>query len=724
MAKRSGGCVRNWGLAASSLIAAAGLTAPAMAGGSAENAVLVINPASLESMYVGAYYKNARDIPDSNVLYVEPGVANYATFSAANGVLDGFFGMMANARIDDHADYVVVTPGNIFYVSAPNYVTVNCSAVTRFSIGSVFTMAHLRNDILVNPKESPTKSNGYYATGNLTTAFDSNTAWLNGVPSTDPAARRYYIGAMLGFSGAGGNTIAEITAMIDRSVAADGTRPAGTFYFMNTTDSVRNVRQPQFAGAISALTGLGGTGVQVNGNLPLGSNDCLGIMSGYALDAATETGAFTVLPGAFCDHLTSWAAAFDAGAQTRVSSWIRKGASASYGEVEEPCNFTGKFPNARIHSRYFAGMSIGEACLRSLEYVPYQGVFYGDPLTRAFTYIPAVNVSGIPGGSASGFVTLTPSATTAHPTAAIASFDLLVDGVLRGSATPGGTITLDTTLLDDGWHDLRVLAYDNTVTSSSGRFVGSITTNNFGHAVNLTVPTAVPANLSHNYEFDTAVTGEAPIETRILVNNRVVAAGAGTGALFARGWGLGPGTHQVQAEVTFSDGRRARSSRVPLTVGYWADGASGAAPVAFSYTKHIQNTGPAMVELPASFDNDPSGATYAVVSNPASATIGTSTTRGYRVVTPTGNPCGSDTLTFNVTTSSGTSGIGTVTLVYDRPYGPCPADIDGNGFVNGDDFDAFVLEFELGTPAADFNNDCFTNGQDFDEFTARFELGC
>ena len=62
--------------------------------------------------------------------------------------------------------------------------------------------------------------------------------------------------------------------------------------------------------------------------------------------------------------------------------------------------------------------------------------------------------------------------------------------------------------------------------------------------------------------------------------------------------------------------------------------------------------------------------------------------------------------------------------MYDKPYGSCPADIDGNGFVNGDDFDAFVLEFELGTPAADFNNDCFTNGQDFDEFTARFELGC
>jgi len=723
MMQRSVASTMRTVMGAAALAASAGL---AGAGGSAENAVLVINPASLESMYIGAYYKNARNIPDSNVFYVEPAVANYATFAAANGVLDGFFGMMANARIDDHTDFVVVTPGNSFFVSAPNYVTLNCSAVNRFSIGSVFTMAHLRNDILVNPKESPTKSNGYYVTGNLTTAFDSNTAWLGGVASTDPAARRYYIGSMLGFSGAGGNTLGEITAMIDRSVAADGTRPAGTFYFMNTTDAIRNVRQPQFAAAISALTGLGGTGMQVNGNLPIGFNNCLGIMSGYALDANTETGAFTVLPGAFCDHLTSWAAAFDAGAQTRVSSWIKKGASASYGEVEEPCNFTGKFPNARIHSRYFAGMSLGEACFRSLEYVPYQGLFYGDPLTRAFTHIPSVSVSGVPGGVASGFVTLTPSATTTHPSATIASYDLLVDGVLRGSTGAGGSIILDTTLLNDGWHDLRVLAYDDTATRSSGRFVSSINTGNSGYGATLSIPAVASANLSKTYQFDVSATGGTPVETRILVNNRVVSAGpgAGTGVASVRGWMLGPGNHFAQAEVTFADGRTARSPRVPLTIAYFADAASGAAPVAFSYTRHVQNTGPAIIELPASFDSDSGGATYSVVTNPAGASIGTTTTRGYRVITPTGSPCGTDTLAFTVTTTAGVSNVGTVTLVYDPPYRPCPSDFDGNGFINGDDFDAYTTEFILGTPAADFNNDCFTTGADFDAFIERFELGC
>ena len=54
----------------------------------------------------------------------------------------------------------------------------------------------------------------------------------------------------------------------------------------------------------------------------------------------------------------------------------------------------------------------------------------------------------------------------------------------------------------------------------------------------------------------------------------------------------------------------------------------------------------------------------------------------------------------------------------------CPADHDCNGFVNGDDFDGFVLSFEAGADSADFNGDSFVNGQDFDCFVRAFERGC
>ena len=54
----------------------------------------------------------------------------------------------------------------------------------------------------------------------------------------------------------------------------------------------------------------------------------------------------------------------------------------------------------------------------------------------------------------------------------------------------------------------------------------------------------------------------------------------------------------------------------------------------------------------------------------------------------------------------------------------CPADFDGNGFVNGEDFDAFAFEFFWGTQAADFDRNGFVNGEDFDAFALHFAAGC
>ncbi len=54
----------------------------------------------------------------------------------------------------------------------------------------------------------------------------------------------------------------------------------------------------------------------------------------------------------------------------------------------------------------------------------------------------------------------------------------------------------------------------------------------------------------------------------------------------------------------------------------------------------------------------------------------------------------------------------------------CPSDYDSNGFPNGDDFDAFVADFEQGLIAADWDANGFVNGDDFDGFVLAFEAGC
>jgi len=70
------------------------------------------------------------------------------------------------------------------------------------------------------------------------------------------------------------------------------------------------------------------------------------------------------------------------------------------------------------------------------------------------------------------------------------------------------------------------------------------------------------------------------------------------------------------------------------------------------------------------------------------------------------NPCGSVT-----------SNPASVTVL-------CFADYNANTFVNGEDFDEFLPDFEAGDLAADVNHDGWVNGIDFDLFAEHFEAGC
>ena len=54
----------------------------------------------------------------------------------------------------------------------------------------------------------------------------------------------------------------------------------------------------------------------------------------------------------------------------------------------------------------------------------------------------------------------------------------------------------------------------------------------------------------------------------------------------------------------------------------------------------------------------------------------------------------------------------------------CPADFNADGFVTGDDADAFADAFYWGDMAADFDGNGFVNGDDADGFGAAFYAGC
>ncbi len=62
---------------------------------------------------------------------------------------------------------------------------------------------------------------------------------------------------------------------------------------------------------------------------------------------------------------------------------------------------------------------------------------------------------------------------------------------------------------------------------------------------------------------------------------------------------------------------------------------------------------------------------------------------------------------------------GTATVI-----GVCTTDFDHSGFVDTDDFDAFIHAFELGDASADMDCTGFVDTDDFDTFVVRFEAGC
>ena len=644
-------------------IATLALLAPAArAGGTPENVLLIVDPSNAESLYVANYYANARDIPAANVLYMSPTPASYAQFAGAP--LDAFFGALENQHVADHIDYVVLPSGTSFYMNAGGLISDGCSPVTRFSSTAPYALAFQKAQILAG--QPSTYGNAYYRGADDARAFDSSLGWAGGLPST--GGRRYFIAAMLGYTGANGNTLADVLAMIDRSVAVDGMRPLGTFYFMQTTDVTRSSpRDFAYPAAVAKIASLGGSAQHLMADLPIGQQDCLGIMTGLAtppIDAAN----LTVLPGAFCDHLTSYAATFDETSQTKMSRWIAKGASGTSGEVEEPCNYSGKFPHARLHVFYYQGLSLGEAWFRSHAFAPFQTLFTGDPLTRPFAYFPSVSLAGLPVGAASNTITLIPSATTQNPAAHIASFELLVDGRSSSTTIPGGAFALDTTAFADGWHDLRVLAYDDTLVKSVGRLIGSISIDNYGRAATLAVAPA-SGDLTQRFDFTLAASGGTVTEVRLVQGSRVIAASASSPAVLSVfGRTLGAGHVRVHTEATFSDGRLAQSPPVAIDVAYSSGPPGSSVPVAFGYTKHVRADLTCVVELPAAYDTDLSSASYTLLSSPAQASVQAGGSSAWRIVQPNAGASGSDTFSFRVDTPNGSSNVAAITLVYDAPF--------------------------------------------------------
>ncbi len=197
---------------------------------------------------------------------------------------------------------------------------------------------------------------------------------------------------MLAVTGEGALTTEAAQAVLRRGLAADGRAPTGTVYLVTGSDVRAQCRQDLFRDAARELAAYG-VGSLVTSNFPAGATDVAGLMMGAAAPDPSRVAGF--LPGAFADHLTSFAGVFGPHGQTRLTAWLEAGATASAGTVTEPMARWPKFANARFFVYQAAGCGMLEAYAQSVR-CPLQLLPVGDPLAAPWAPRPRLALSGVP----------------------------------------------------------------------------------------------------------------------------------------------------------------------------------------------------------------------------------------------------------------------------------------------------------------------------------------
>lgn len=289
-----------------------------------------------------------------------------------------------------------------------------------------------------------------------------DTPTLAGFPPQSLDVQRAWLGndmplpsMMLGFMGPNGNTREEILACLRKGLASDRTRPDGLVCIVTNTDVRSLCRQWQFEPLARELRPANITLVITNAYPAQGQDGLIGLMAGAA-DIPVAASRFAFRPGAMADHLTSFAAAFDGNSQTKITEWIRAGATAAAGTVTEPLSIWSKFPHARIFAIPPSGCTLLESFFQAIR-CPLQILIVGEPLSAPWAPNSTLVLRGLPA-----------AVTNRQPVTAEVQarngevfnrFLFLLDGHTLRPMAKAPEFTLEPAALTPGRHKLRVVAY-------------------------------------------------------------------------------------------------------------------------------------------------------------------------------------------------------------------------------------------------------------------------
>lgn len=329
----------------------------------ASDLAVIVAEGDALSESVASYYQAARGVPAANIIRIKLSTAS-DTVSASE------FAML---KADIEAKLPAGAQATLLTWAAPSRVVgSNCAMSITSAMALGYDAKYCSSS---GASCSTTASSPYY---------DSESS----LPWTDHQIRP---SMMLG-----ARTLEAAKTLIDRGVSADGSAPSGDGYLLRTSDAARSVRYTDYTGLPSLWAG--SLSLNYSDNSTGAASDSLTGKSNVlfyftGLVSVPNLASNSFRPGAVADALTSYGGLLPgANGQMPITSWLTAGATASYGTVEEPCNYQQKFSRASVLiDQYWRGASLIEAYWKSVEW-PGQGLFIGEPLARPWPERPAFSV--------------------------------------------------------------------------------------------------------------------------------------------------------------------------------------------------------------------------------------------------------------------------------------------------------------------------------------------
>ena len=369
---------------------------------------------------------------------------------------------------------------------------------------------------------------------------------------------------MLGYIGEKGNDVQTVLECIVRGAQSDYRGMRGGINFVMSEDVRSTCREWQFYPAVNELKQRGITAT-VTTNFPAGASNVMGVMVGAEKVDPSSIASFA--PGAMAEHLTSWSAEFQR-PQTKLTAWLKAGATASAGSVVEPYSNPNKFPSARFYVFYASGCSMLESFYQSIA-CPLQVLLLGDPLAKPYALPLSVKVLGAD-SIESDFTYLA----TAKCRAANATFlySFLLDGKEIREVSADNSVYLNPLKIADGYHELRAVARIANIVQFSASADKVITVNRLGRSVKILPQMARLAK--HEHGVKAQVGGQQEPEKLRLVSGELVLDEQiydPEAELVLDELRVGEGPNRIQVIAIYADGMEVASPPIVFGIKFSTD---------------------------------------------------------------------------------------------------------------------------------------------------------